>query len=308
MTCLWSSVIVAQQEAHYTHFMYNQQWLNPAYNGSKDANALTALFRRQWLGFDGAPVSQMVSYNAPFVDKRSGIGFSAAHFGIGAFNNWYANLGYSYAVVKTDKLQIRGGLQGVFRRIAFNPLAPEMYIPNRADPLVAGETFSRNVANFGAGLYALTNTWYAGVSCPGILQQGVSLNDASDTAGMALKRHFFGTAGAMIPAGAKFMIRPSVMLKYVPNAPLSFDVNAMAFYMLKFGLGVSYRTFGDGIGESIDVLAHFQVSRRMAVGMSYDYSLSMLNNVNSGSIEAFLRLEWGGTVDQQDLTNPRFFY
>jgi type IX secretion system PorP/SprF family membrane protein len=301
--------LTAQQEAHYTHFMYNQQWLNPGYIGSRNVQSVTGLFRRQWLAFDGAPASQMISYNGPLMDKRVALGLSVAHFGIGLFNNNYGNLGFSYAIVKSDKLTVRAGLHGSIKQMQLDPNAQNAYIPYRDDPALSNASVRRNVFNAGAGVWVQTEKLFGGVGLPSLLTSKLSFSETSDTVALVQDKHFFVTMGGLMSLSSKFMLRPSIIVKFVQGAPFNIDVNAMAFYNRKVGLGVSYRLGGDGAGDSVDGLLHYQVSRKVALGFSYDYTLSRLSNVNSGSIEAFARFEFGKNLPGgNDLTNPRFFY
>ena len=55
----------AQQQAAYTHYMYNTLVINPAYAGSRDALTFTALGRFQWVGFKGAPTTQTIRSAQP---------------------------------------------------------------------------------------------------------------------------------------------------------------------------------------------------------------------------------------------------
>jgi type IX secretion system PorP/SprF family membrane protein len=71
----WSSVF-AQQEAMYTHYMYNTLSVNPAYAGTRDAMTFTALHRSQWVGFEGAPTTQTFTMHTPLRNKKIGIGIS----------------------------------------------------------------------------------------------------------------------------------------------------------------------------------------------------------------------------------------
>ena len=38
----------AQQEAHFTQFMYNKLLINPAYAGARGVPSVTAIYRSQW--------------------------------------------------------------------------------------------------------------------------------------------------------------------------------------------------------------------------------------------------------------------
>lgn len=71
-TLLFSFVLVltsmlnyAQQDAQFTQYMYNTTIINPAYAGSRGALSIFALHRTQWVGLDGAPVTNTVSMNTP---------------------------------------------------------------------------------------------------------------------------------------------------------------------------------------------------------------------------------------------------
>src|ERR1700748_2437964 len=65
----------AQQNPHYTQYMYNMNIVNPAYAGSKDHLSGTLLYRNQWVGIDGAPTTFSLSGSSP-VGKNGGAGLS----------------------------------------------------------------------------------------------------------------------------------------------------------------------------------------------------------------------------------------
>ena len=50
---LQAGFLWAQQEAHYTQFMYNKQSLNPGFAGARRVASVMALYRNQWVGFNG---------------------------------------------------------------------------------------------------------------------------------------------------------------------------------------------------------------------------------------------------------------
>ena len=80
----------AQQEPHYTHFMFNQQLYNPAYVGSRPAS-FTGLHRSQWIGFEGAPYSEVVSFQTPIMRQRAGVGGSISRYAIGVSYAWFGS-------------------------------------------------------------------------------------------------------------------------------------------------------------------------------------------------------------------------
>jgi type IX secretion system PorP/SprF family membrane protein len=76
ITILTVKDMSAQQDPQYTQYMYNMNIMNPAYAGSKESLSITALYRTQWAGLDGAPETITLSAHAP-VGERVGLGLSA---------------------------------------------------------------------------------------------------------------------------------------------------------------------------------------------------------------------------------------
>jgi type IX secretion system PorP/SprF family membrane protein len=57
--------IQAQQDPHYTQYMYNMNVVNPAYAGSKENLSGSLLYRQQWVGLQGAPKTATFSLHSP---------------------------------------------------------------------------------------------------------------------------------------------------------------------------------------------------------------------------------------------------
>ena len=55
----------AQQEALYSHHMYNVMAVNPAYAGYEKLMSATLIHRSQWASISGAPRYQTFSIQAP---------------------------------------------------------------------------------------------------------------------------------------------------------------------------------------------------------------------------------------------------
>ncbi|WP_445716443.1 type IX secretion system membrane protein PorP/SprF, partial [Flavobacterium sp.] len=47
----------AQQDPHYTQYMYNMSVMNPAYAGSKENLSMGLLYRKQWVELEDAPTT-----------------------------------------------------------------------------------------------------------------------------------------------------------------------------------------------------------------------------------------------------------
>ena len=57
----------AQQDLMLTQYSSALQLTNPAYVGTSGRLNATGIIRNQWVGFDGAPQSQVLLINTPFL-------------------------------------------------------------------------------------------------------------------------------------------------------------------------------------------------------------------------------------------------
>ena len=107
LAILSTEFITAQQDPQYTQYMYNMNVVNPAYAGSKESLSLTALYRKQWSGFDGAPETFTFSAHAPFGDKV-GLGLSAIKDELGPVSetNVYADFSYTLEIGGNTKVAL----------------------------------------------------------------------------------------------------------------------------------------------------------------------------------------------------------
>ena len=60
----------AQQDAMFSHYMFNTQSINPGYVGSREVLSVLTVLRSQWINFDGAPKTQTLSLNSPLFNDQ----------------------------------------------------------------------------------------------------------------------------------------------------------------------------------------------------------------------------------------------
>lgn len=297
----------AQQESHYTQFMYNKLYLNPAFAGAEGVGSFVGIYRNQWMGFEGAPVSQLVSYNTPFFNQRVGFGLLMNHEKVGITNNWSGALSYSYDLLNRSNAMLRVGFHGTARYFQVDFADPNLIIADPNDPSVLENQTTNDIYyNVGAGLYLSVNNFFFGASVPRLIENIVGFNPNASTPTAQERRHFYVMSGFALPVSGSTTIRSSVLGKYVENAPVDVDVNLSFEFRKRLTLGASYRVGGDGAGDSVDLLLFGQFTRGFGLGLAYDYTLSEIRNSTSGSVEALLRVDILRSRD--NLKNPRFFF
>jgi type IX secretion system PorP/SprF family membrane protein len=294
ITILTVKDMSAQQDPQYTQYMYNMNIMNPAYAGSKESLSITALYRTQWAGLDGAPETITLSAHAP-VGERVGLGLSAIKDELGPISETNVYIDFSYTLPMGESLKLALGIKGgaTFHDVGLTSL--ELQDPG--DPFFS-EDISNVYPNVGAGAFLYTENFYLGLSVPNFLNS-IHLDENGLQYGSETQ-HFFATAGYVFQISDNFKLKPSVMVKSAFDAPISLDGNLNALFFDRFEIGASYR-----LDDSFSGLVGFQVTDFLRIGYAYDHITSELKGVGSASHEVIVTFDI--FFKPRILHSPRFF-
>jgi len=299
----------AQQEAQNTQFFYFKQGYNPAYAGSREAFCMSAIYRQQWIGIEGAPQSQILTFSVPMFNQRVGVGANVRRTAVGINESITVDGVYSYRV-RMGRGSLGIGLQGSLRSLRnnFQDSRLQSTQPLSADNGIPSASQQKLLFNVGAGLYYSTESFYFGVSAPRFLQNDIDFESA-DAIISREASHYYIMGGGTITLNDNLRLRPQALIKYVQNAPLDADLNLSLIIMDRYVFGGTYRLGGSterGGGESIDILMGMQITPNVLFGISYDITLSELRDYNTGSVEATIQY-CAGKSEGDEYINPRFF-
>ncbi|MEM9885114.1 MAG: type IX secretion system membrane protein PorP/SprF [Bacteroidota bacterium] len=305
--CTFSSF--AQQDEQYTQFMFNKLRYNAAYAGSNGSPSVTAIHRSQWIGLEGAPTSQVVSFDMPLLKNRIGVGGNVVRNVIGVSEAITIDGSYAYRIPLGPGI-MGLGLQASLRyfNTDFTDLTATQ--PIGSDNAIPMGVQSKFVPNFGLGFYYHTEEFYLGFSAPRLLRNNIDLADDEGIISREIQ-HFYVMGGVIIGED-DFKFLPQMLIKYNPTVPFDADINASIILLDRITIGATYRLGGSkekGFGESIGGLFSAQVNDDLLLGISYDATLSDLRNFQDGSIELALRISFGDREDAPDkeYVNPRHF-
>ncbi len=290
-----SIAIFAQQDAQFTQYMYNTISINPAYAGSRGTLSIFALHRDQWIGLDGAPVSNTVSVNTPFNNNRLGLGVSIVNDKIGPTTDNSFSLDLSYTVPVSETFKLSFGVKGTAN--IFNVDVNKLNPSDQTDPQF--QNFSNEFSpNFGVGLYLHSDKAYIGLSAPNFIES--KLYNDNEVAIYKEKINYYLIAGYVFDLNSYVKFKPTLFTKLVQGAPLQVDVSGNFLFNEIFTVGVAYRW-----SASVSAMVGFQITDAFALGYAYDFETTQLNNYNSGSHELFIRYEI--FKKNNKITTPRFF-
>jgi type IX secretion system PorP/SprF family membrane protein len=283
----------SQQDPQYSFNMFNHMSINPGFAGSNGAICANGIYRKQWMGFDGAPTTMVFNANMPIKSISSGVGLSVVNDKLGFEQNMNIKLDYAYRLNLDEYGTLGIGLGiGLLNKGIDGDWETYDYLENNnvdpySDPAVPF-TESHMVFDMDFGLFyrvmLAENLLYVGLSSTHITQPQVKFSSEKTP---FIKRHYYLTAGYYYTLPApQWEVRPSFMIK-TDGVTNQYSFNANIYYEKKYWAGATYR-----VGEAAIIIAGFTLpmdGSMLDIGVAYDVQLSELSHYNNGSLEIMLK-------------------
>lgn len=295
---LLSPATKAQQDPQYSLYQFNQMIINPAYAGARDALAVIALRRDQWVSIPGAPKTTCLSAHSPILNKNIGIGFTIIRDEIGprSTTGFYGN--FAYILKLSQKMKLSFGLNGGYNRYQFdfNKISfQKEEVPAELNSI------NKGTLDINSGLYLRTNSFFVGLSATHLNNPSVYTYEASmANAGKfsyKVRTHLFFTIGKSFILSKDVIFAPTLLVKQVKDE-LGLDINLNFFLFKRLWLGGFYRN-GYGPGA----LMQFYATDKLRFGLSYDTGLQDARKLGS-SFEVMIGFDFLGAKSK--MINPRF--
>jgi type IX secretion system PorP/SprF family membrane protein len=267
----------AQQDPQFSQNMFNKLYVNPAFAGASEAICLHALYRAQWVNFDGAPKTFVFGADAPLFDNKVGVGLSVSSDDIGFENTLQGKLAGAY------HFQIGSGKLGVGLDVDFLQHSIDgKFIPPDGttiiDPAIPQASVNGTAFDMGGGLYFHSEKLYIGASATHLLESQVDL----DKFKKEFKRHYYGMIGYSFDLSPSLALKPSFFVKNVTdNTTMDFNLNL--HINNRFWIGGSYRT-----EDAIVAMLGLNITDKLRLGYSYDITTSDIKTYSDGTHEIML--------------------
>lgn len=277
LICGWNLPLNAQQEWGYTQYLFNLYDVNSSYAGNHNGPSFAARYRAQWLGFDGAPETQMFSVHTLLAKDHLGAGLKVLNESIGARRQQQLKISGSYRLHFDENILSFGLAGGAIRQTADISL---IKAADEQDAQLAVFPNSSFTPVIDASIFLSNKKFYAGI-------ESTRLNKSSfHNDGGALARLYYNinlTAGYMHQVGQNNMIQLSGLIKYSEGKMWQAEMNLTYLINNKLWFGAGYRVFtGAVIVSCIHITEHFRL------GLSYDVAVKKMRNTNDGSAELYL--------------------
>lgn len=293
---LCSSLIFGQQSPLFTQYMFNLQAANAAYAGSRQSFFAAATHRAQWVGFSGAPKQSGVYMHSAIGRKPYAVGFQAVHESVGAHRVTGAAFTYAYHLRlnrKKDKLGMAIRAGGYQYGFDYQKLSVE----DNTDPNLLNTKNITWVPTFDLAFLFHNRRTYAGIELNQLLNSPIVSSSEGDA---RLSPHLFIVAGHAFELNQEWDFKPSILMRFVNNAPLSAELNAAMLYKKQFWMGLGYR-----YPSGIIAIAQFMINESFKIGYSYDFYGNKLRTMQSGTHEITLSYEY--QLFKGKVASQRFF-
>lgn len=285
--------VQAQNDVQFTQYWAVPTYYNPGATGEIDFLRIRGGARMQWLGIENAPKSFMAAGDMPVKlgKKRIGVGVNLGQESLGLFSNMLLNAQVSYKI-KFLKGVLSIGVQGGYYDSKFK--GSEVYIPEgddyhqSVDEAIPTQDVGGHAFDLSAGLWYTHKYFSIGVSGLHLLQptvrfdsEGAQTSEVSQYETVLTRAMYFTANGNIGIKNTLFELQPSLMVKTDFNN-FSAEATMRATYkkFLTFGVGYRYR---DAISAMIG--GEF---KNVFIGYSYDYPMSAISRVSSGSHELII--------------------
>lgn len=282
-------------EPVYSQYWVNGLAINPAYTGSRECFSNIILYRNQWMGFEGAPVTQTLSSHAPFKDEKNAAGLFIFHEEIGVTDYFevYGNYAFRFQLGQGRlSLGLRAGatfFQGNYSDVVADP-------EGATDDYLVDE--SEVFPNAGVGAYYYSDNFFAGLSVPKLLSYEVK-NSQKNMSVSPENYDFLFTTGFLYSFSDQVRVRPTALFRYRLNNTFQFDAGAHFILYDAVWFGGTYR-----MSNEYSFMAEYQATEQIRAGVAYDIAGGDLAGQHDGSLEIILRYEFKYKIRA---VSPRYF-
>ncbi len=306
----------AQQPAQYSLYMLNQYHHNIAYAGMDDYLSATGVFRKQWLGLEGSPITQNINVHLPWQYMSGGVGLSIENDILGAERNTSVRLSYNYIARLSANTRLSLGVGGGIIQKALDGsklLAPEGNYEgttiNHNDDLIPLGLQTALAPTTSVALYLNTKSLQIGIAANNLTEPYINYESGINTE-IQLKRNYTAYAAYKFNISDGLAFQPS-FLSRSDFVETQMDFSVLATLNDNIFAGTSFRGYNQNTIDALIIFAGLNITPKIRLAYAYDLPLSALSNYHTGSHEVMinynLKKEIGGMIPAKTIYNPRYY-
>lgn len=290
-----------QQLSSYNLYRNNWMLLNPAsfsqnylLNSSTQSVGVTG--RYQWQGLEESPTTTGLQYQQVIEALNVGLGATIINDQTGAIGSTSAHGTFSYIM----PIQKKRSRVTQFLSIGFNVGVLQYKVNfsqitfNEPSTSIPSDNQRQYELDAGLGLfYYVDNKFYMGLSIPQLLPLKTQIRQSTIDFFQQQEPHFYSIIGTYLPIG-KFLLEPSVWIRYLPNTPLSMDGMIRLNYQNNLWIGAGY-SLSKNINAELGYIFKNNVTNAnyLTMGLAYAFNTNSYGVSLGSTFELNISYAWG---------------
>lgn len=259
----FSAVSVAQQESIVTMYPDQMNIVNPAFAGVDGTTSLSLGNRKQWIGINNAPETQMLVFGTA-VGKNLGIGLTVMNDKIFIEKQTNVGIDFSYKIKMAPETDLYLGIKAGAKFHEINTMGLLTYNSASDAELVP---YNGIIPNVGVGALLKTEKYYLSVSIPRLLSGVRARTEGNQIYAVIEQPNLFISGGYEydFQNRSEMVLKPSFMMRYVNGSPVSVDYNLGVGFFDRFEVGVVYRS-----SQAIGGIVKLDITKSLLFGYAYE--------------------------------------
>ena len=241
--------------------MYNPLAFNPSYAGINNIANLTLNTRFQWNALAGSPTTTSLAANSSMFNGKVGLGLMILNDQLGVSSNTEVQLSYAYKIQSQDKVFSFGLQTGVITYQNDFSSDGGLNLRVNDDPFFQPGIEKSTTFNVGAGATYMSDNLFISFSVPRLINTKVG--DGFEV--VAYDRHYYLSAAYLLEFNSGLKMKPSILVRGVSGAPLSYDINFSFLIINKIWAGAFTRNF-----NTYGLMAQFDFMDAYRIGYSFE--------------------------------------
>jgi len=261
---------------------------NPAYTGSTGNTNAFLVNHEQWNELPGSPVTRAVTIDGAIQEKKAGLGAVFYNDITDITNRIGAYGSYSYRIKTGEESYLSLGLAvGFFEsKIDYS----KIIVKDANDLSLFSQSQSKTTFDGNAGVLFSYKKLKIGVSVPQLLGNKVTYIDSHTHSVYQMSRHYLASVKYSFDLSKQQNIgcTPLILVRYIPTAPIQYDINASFDWKKIVGIGITYKS-----NYAVAANVFFKIHQSFTVGYAYDFITSNINAYAGTSHELLLGYTFG---------------
>lgn len=281
-------------------YVTNMNTINPAYVGMWDRAGLFFSTRSNWVGIQGAPLTQQFTYSSPIKGEGSGVGLNVQRKNVGLEKSLFLTGDYSFQVRLDVYNYLRFGFRAGFVNYDNNLSLYETYPDWIPDPEFTTDVRQYFMTVFGVGAVLFNEKYHVSLSVPQVINNTFNVNQNGFSSQHELRTVYL-SGGYVFRLPSTVMIRPNLLVVATSGKSVYFDASAIIYLPGDLQFGLNLRSNG-----AICLSGQYTFKNNMRIGYASEYHVIQdIRKFQLGSYEIMVGYDFN--LYRKKNTRPYYF-